>query len=210
MTWIDITQSLYNGMPVWPGDTPFSFHLTTRKVENGVVNVGQICCSTHSGTHADAPYHYDDKGRMIHELDVDLYIGEAQVIHLPNKTMIEADDIKKAGIKKGIRLLIRTDSVSDLSIFPEKYTYLHPNVGAVLAQKGIKLIGVDVPSVDFMDSKTLDAHHSLHRHGIHIIENLTLWELEAGFYDFIALPLSIQGADGCPVRAVAKRIEGSF
>lgn len=207
MTWIDISQPLYNGMPVWPGDTPFSFKLTMKKVENGVVNVGQICCSTHSGTHADAPYHYDDRGQRIHEVDLGLYIGEVQVIYLPNKAIIEGHDIEKADVKSGKRLLIRTDSVADLSVFPENYTYLHPNAGEVLAQKGIKLLGVDVPSVDFVDSKTLDAHYSLHRHGIHIIENLALEKLGAGFYDFIALPLPIQGADGCPVRAVVRRIK---
>lgn len=205
MTWIDISQPLYNGMPVWPGDTPFSFQLTMKKAENGVVNVGQICCSTHCGTHADAPYHYDDTGNQIHELDLDLYIGEAQVVCVPNKEIIRARDIEKAGVKEGNRLLIRTDSVTHPSVFPDSYTYLHPEVGEVLAEKGIRLLGLDVPSVDFKESKTLDAHHSLNRYGIHILENLVLGEVTEGIYDFIALPLPIRGADGCPVRAVVRK-----
>lgn len=209
MTWIDITQPLYNGMPIWPGDTPFSFRLTQKKVENGVVNVGQVCCSTHTGTHVDAPYHYDDAGLKIHELDLALYIGQVQVIHVLNKEVIRAVDIEAAGVKQGRRLLIRTDSVKNVSHFPEHYTYLHPDVAPFLEEKGVELIGVDVPSVDFVDSKRLEAHHSLHLHKIHILENVVLGGVEEGMYDLIALPLPIQGADGCPVRAILKRREGA-
>jgi arylformamidase len=129
------------------------------------------------------------------------------VIYVPHREQITAKDIRGAGVECVQRLLIRTDTAGDLSFFPEKYSYLHPDVGEMLAEKGVKLLGVDVPSVDFVDSKTLDAHHVLHQNGVHILENVVLNHVGEGMYDLIALPLPIRGADGCPVRAVLKKKE---
>ena len=60
--WIDISQPLTNEMAVWPGDTPFSFQLSFTKEQTGSVNIGQITTSVHSGTHIDAPFHFDHEG----------------------------------------------------------------------------------------------------------------------------------------------------
>jgi glycosyltransferase involved in cell wall biosynthesis len=65
-----------------------------------------------------------------------------------------------------------------------------------------RLIGLDVPSVDRTDSKTLPLHHALGEAKITILENLDLREVQPGIYELIALPLRLVGADGSPVRAV--------
>jgi arylformamidase len=204
---IDISRPLSNQTPTWPGDTPFDFELTWTKDASGSVNVGKLEMSTHTGTHIDAPFHFDTDGKKIHELDLAIYCGKAKVIHLPHEEMITAHELKKFDLTGTERLLIRTDSWEDSKRFPEKISYFHPDAAAYLGELGIKLIGVDVPSVDFIKSKELPAHHSFLAHSISILEGLNLYETEEGDYELIALPLPIAGGDGSPVRAILRTFE---
>ena len=80
-----------------------------------------------------------------------------------------------------------------------------PDVAAWLQEKGVRLLGLDLPSVDLIDAKVLQNHHALGRAGIWIVESLDLSEVAAGLYDFAAFPLKISGGDGAPVRAVLWR-----
>jgi arylformamidase len=77
-----------------------------------------------------------------------------------------------------------------------------------LVQGGVRLVGSDAPSMDEVDSKSLDSHRELVDAGVAILENLVLSEVPAGVYTLIALPLKLSEADASPVRAVL--IEGSF
>ena len=81
---------------------------------------------------------------------------------------------------------------------------LAPGVATALRGRSVTLIGVDVPSVDVLDSKDLPVHHEIGRCGIYILENLNLRDVEPGTYELIAFPLKIVGADGAPVRAVLR------
>ena len=83
---------------------------------------------------------------------------------------------------------------------------MEPGLPDWLADRGVRLIGVDLPSVDPLDSKTLDVHHALGRRGIIIVEGLWLADVPTGRYELIALPLRIVGADGSPMRAVLRRL----
>ncbi|MCS1351638.1 arylformamidase [Mechercharimyces sp. CAU 1602] len=204
MKWIDISQPLQEGMPVWPGDTPFSYDLTWTKEESGSVNVGQINLSTHTGTHVDAPFHFDEEGAKILDLDLSLYVGEVLVLHLPERTSIGVQELLTYDLTGVERLFIRTDAWKDYSSFPESITYMEPEIAPYLADKGVRLLGLDVPSVDPLDSKELRAHHALHAAGIHILEGAVLDQIDAGKYELIALPLPLKEADGSPVRAVLR------
>lgn len=84
----DISRSLQNGMPEWPGDTPFQYDVSWPMEESGSVNVGRLKLSTHTGTHVDAPFHFDTDGKRIMELELDLYIGPARVIDMQGKESI--------------------------------------------------------------------------------------------------------------------------
>ncbi|RIW32257.1 arylformamidase [Bacillus salacetis] len=202
MKLIDISQRLNNSTPVWPGDTPFSFSLNWSKSETGSVNVGNVRFSAHTGTHIDAPFHFDDNGRKVAELPLENFFGRALVVEISGKESIGAEELDGLDFKGATKLLIRTGSWMDKSVFPDEITYLRENIGPLLKQKGIKLIGVDVPSVDPLDSKELPAHHSLQRNGIGILEGIDLDGVEEKIYELASFPLSIEGADGCPVRAV--------
>ncbi|EDL65245.1 arylformamidase [Bacillus sp. SG-1] len=202
MKLIDIAQKLNNNTPVWPGDTPFNFSLNWSKEDTGSVNVGNINFSAHTGTHIDAPYHFDEDGKKVADLPLDSFFGNALVVEISEKESIGAEDLEDLDLRDVTQLLIRTNSWEDKSVFPSQITYLQENIGPFLKKNGIKLIGVDVPSVDPLDSKELKAHHSLQENGIGILEGIVLDGVEPKTYELAAFPLPLEEADGCPVRAV--------
>lgn len=204
--WIDITQTLESSIAHWPEDTPFTYEIPVTKADSGSVNIGKIETSTHIGTHIDAPFHFDDNGVRVDDLDINRYIGDATVIEVMDKALITEEVLKNFDIK-GTILLIRTKEKANQEIFPETIPVLTEKAIEYIARIGIELFGIDVTSVDPIDSKTLDNHHKLYRNDIMIIENAVLEDVTAGYYDFVALPLKIKGADGSPVRA-ALRLQG--
>jgi arylformamidase len=202
----DISMPLYNGVPGWPGDTPYAFDLAWTKEQSGSVNVGRLEMSTHTGTHIDAPFHFDNEGKRVIDLPLDLYTGPALVIDVTGSLEITADSIK-GKLKNGTkRVIFKTSCWRDRTIFPEEIVPVSPEVVPFLKQQGVSLIGVDMPSVDPLDSKELQAHHALHQHNIHILEGLVLDEIPEGEYELIALPLPLQDGDGSPVRAILKEM----
>lgn len=205
--WIDISQVLDEKIPVWPGDTPFQYKVSWSMEESGSVNVGQVTMSTHTGTHIDAPFHFEDDGKKVIELDINLYIGPARVIYVPFPESIGMKELQDVDLKGVKRLLIKTDAWRDKSVFPDSIPPIEPVLAAYLAEQGVQLLGLDLPSVDPLDSKELSAHHELNNHGIHLLEGLVLDAIEPGDYELAALPLAIAQADGSPVRAVIRKIE---
>ena len=99
---------------------------------------------------------------------------------------------------------LRTDGWLDSARFPEQIPMLAPGVATLLGEGGTVLVGVDLPSVDQIDSKHLPNHHALDTAGIRILEGLDLADVPPGAYELIALPLKLVGADGAPVRAVLR------
>jgi arylformamidase len=203
---VDISRRLENGMPVWPGDTPFQYEVSWPMEESGSVNVGSLQMSTHTGTHVDAPFHFDNDGKKIIELDLELYIGPVRIVDMQGKESIGAEDVKDIDLDGFKRVIFRTLSWKNASQFPGKIPYIKPSLGPYLAEKGIRLIGVDVPSVDPIDSKELPGHHSLNKNGIHILESVVLDHIEPGDYELIALPLPLVEGDGSPVRAILRNL----
>lgn len=202
--WIDITQTLKAGIPNWPGDTPFHFEVGLTKEKTGSVNIGKMMTSMHTGTHADAPFHFENEGETIDQLDVNVFIGECFVMDCRGIKEITRETLHSIDFKGVQRILLKTiDEICPK--FPKKIPVLHPNVAPFLKERGVVLVGVDNPSVDPLDSKEVSTHHALHQAGIHIVEGLVLEAIEQGFYDLIALPLKVAGADGAPVRAVVRK-----
>lgn len=204
--WIDVTQTLTNDIANWPGDEPFQFKLSATKEETGSVNIGSISTSTHIGTHMDAPFHFDNDGIKIHEIDVNRLIGEATLVEFIGEKLITHELLEHVDIK-GTIVIIKTKYEAHSDVFPDTVPVLTEDAIAYLSSIGIKVFGIDVPSVDEIDSKTLDNHHAFNRYDIINIENLLLENVTQGYYDFIGLPLNIVGADGSPIRAVIAKKE---
>jgi arylformamidase len=211
MKFLDVTRSLQSDLAPWPGDATFDYRLVARVAEGSSVNLGRIATSLHSGTHADAFFHFDDSGLTIDQFPPARYVGTAAVVDLTAKFAnattgeITIADLESAATAP--RLLVKTGAWPDSATFPAWIPVLADGVAAWMQGRGVKLLGLDLPSVDSLDSKTLTNHHALAAADIAIVEGLDLARAEAGVYQMAALPLKITGADGAPVRAVLWREE---
>lgn len=200
--WIDISQPLHKKTAHWPGDTPFSYETIYRKKDTGSVNIGKMTMSLHSGTHIDAPFHFLDDGDTVTELDVNRCIGPCLLIDVSNRDEMGVEVIQQQDYTGVDKVLFKTAAWKDRTVFPAKIPVLSLEAIDYLHDKGITLIGVDLPSVDHIDSKELPRHHRIHQYGMYILENVVLDNVSPGKYELIALPLPIEQADGSPVRAV--------
>jgi arylformamidase len=208
MTIIDISRELNENIAVWPGDTPFQLTNNLRREEGAAVNLTSLTLSAHTGSHVDAPRHFSDDPTGMAELDLRPYWGQAQLVTVakPDGPLYPADfaHVDLRGVE---RLLIHsTASQIDPAVFPEKFVYPAPELADFLGELGIILWGTDAPSVDPLNSKTMDGHNALQRNGIAILEGLWLNGVADGRYELVALPLKISGGDGSPVRAVLRAI----
>ena len=210
----DISRTLSNDFAEWPGDEPFHYRLTKEIAKGATVNLGAVTMSIHNGTHADARFHFDSKGASIEKAPVQVYLGRATVVDLAQsfsqsreKHLITLEDLRlhAEDIAATSRLLVKTDRWSDSTVFPEQIPVIAADVPAWLQKNGVKLLGLDLPSMDEIDSKSLQNHHALARAGIAIVESLDLSNVAPGIYNFAGLPLKIAGADGAPMRAILWR-----
>jgi len=192
----DITIPINAALAVWPGDTPFSYTASAW----GTITVGAVTMSCHTGTHADAPRHFLPHGEGIGELDPEVFVGECLVVEALGQGSLGPDTF--TGLALPPRVLVKTGAWTDHTVFPEAVPTLTADAVALLAAQGVQLFGIDVPSVDALDSKNLPIHHALAEANIHILESLDLREIPPGRYQLIALPLRLDGADGSPARAI--------
>ena len=209
----DISLPLNEDLAEWPGDAPFQFEFTKQIAKGDVVNLGKIDMSVHNGTHADGWFHFDSGAETIDRMPLENFFGPATIVDLTQKfsSGIEREitiadlETASAQLQTAPRLLVKTGIWRDPTIFPEWISVIAQDVPDWLKARGVKLIGVDVPSVDAVDAKVLRNHHALYAARIAIVESLDLSEIQAGVYNFAALPLKITGGDGAPVRAVLWR-----
>jgi len=201
---IDISLVLDKNLAAWPGDTEFDYELTWKRSAGATVNVGALRLSTHFGTHVDAPFHFLDDGAKLDELPLATFLGKALVVHVRGAHTISRRDLAR-DFAGPTRLLIRTDAWTDHRRFPETISVLDLDVPDWLGSQGVVLLGVDLPSVDPLDSKDLPIHHALARNQITILESLNLKDVEEGVYDLVAAPLKVGGGDAGPARALLIR-----
>ena len=210
----DISRTLSSDLAEWPDDEPCRFQLTREKTKGESVNLGAISMSVHNGTHADAQFHFDTNGESIEKAPLETYLGRATVVDLAQafldskeKHLITIEDLRPSAeaIAATSRLLVKTGRWSDSTVFPNQIPVIAADVPAWLQKNGVKLLGMDLPSVDEIDSKSLQNHHALAHAGIAIVESLDLNDVASGIYQFAALPLKIAGGDGAPMRAILWR-----
>ena len=208
MSLIDISLTLREGTPEWPGDTPFSCRWTWEMARGASVNVSALSGSPHVGTHADAPLHVQDGWLGVSDLPVDAFIGEATVVDVRRheSAVLELSDLSLAPQDiAGGRLLLQTGCSIAAGAFPDHWPVLSADCARALVDGGLRLLGVDAPSVDGRESRTLPVHRTLFAGGACILENLDLREVIPGRYMLHAAPVKIEGADAAPVRAVLQR-----
>lgn len=207
---IDISVPLAATTPPWPGDRPFSCGWTCRRDDGESVNLAAVTTSVHVGTHADAPLHVESGWPASEALAVDAFVGPCTVIALPETHVVTEDisiDLLRTMLGDAVRparLLLRTGRTVALGHFPGAWPTLSPEAAEWLVQRGLRLWGMDAPSVDRRESKTLPVHHALLGRGAFVLENLDLRAVFPGHYELMAAPVAITGADAAPVRALLR------
>jgi len=83
-----------------------------------------------------------------------------------------------------------------------RYSALEADAARWLVDRGVRLVGIDAPSVDAPDSSDLPVHRALLEAGVIIIENLALDCIAPGEWQCACLPIKLSGADGAPARVL--------
>lgn len=202
---IDVSQPVDATTACWPGDTPFTSHWVLHVDRGDTVTLSRMSTSPHNGTHADAPSHFLSGAPAIDEVPVEKYVGPCRVVERIGDGPVTAEEARRWRARRGDRILLRSRRRVDPTRFPAKFAHLTGESARVLADAGATLFGIDTPSVDHRDSKTLDAHKGLFRGGVAILENLDLSKVRPGRYRLLAQPLRLRGLDAGPVRALLER-----
>ena len=201
----DISPPITPDLQVFPGDTPPSRQVILDMSRGDPLTLSTWKSTVHVGAHADAPSHYGVDGRTIEQQPLELYCGACRVIHTGG-TLITPEMMPDIDTE---RLLIATGTYPDPTHWNDDFAALSPDLVDHLGASGVRLVGVDTPSVDPADSKDLPAHHRFLANDIAIIEGLVLADVPAGVYELIALPLNLVGFDASPVRAILRKATSS-
>ena len=202
----DLTPRISPRLGVWPGDTPVSRSVLLDLARGDTVTLSSLQATVHLGAHADAPSHYGHRAPAIGQRDLSLYLGLCQVIRVAAErgTRVEPEQVPQP-VKAG-RILLATGTFPDPDHWNDDFAALSPRLVDAFHHQGVRLIGIDTPSVDLMTSKDLPAHQAFLRHDMAILEGLVLREVPEGLYELIALPLPLEGFDASPGRAVLRTL----
>jgi arylformamidase len=211
--WYDISVPLKQGMnylsldPVPPKIYRFS------DVELGAkVTMSMLEIISHTGTHIDAPLHFIPGGSTISDMPLDATVGRARVIEIKDQEKIKVPELKKHNIKKGERLLFKTrnsPTVYESPTFVEDYVYLDGAAAEYLAEKKIRLFGLDNITIGYFkdEPNIVKTHQALLSAGIYILEACALGNVPPGEYELLCLPLLMYHGDAGPCRAILRPLE---
>lgn len=208
MTLYDISLTLSETLPTWPGDPKVQLKQISSIAEGDDANVTQVSMSVHTGTHIDAPDHFLGNGDTVDNIPLDLLVGKAVVVEILTEDMITKEDLKKVGVLAGIkRILFKTSNSAYWAAgnqeFQEDFIALGEDAAKYLVSIGIEVVGVDYLSIaPYADSAP--THRVLLEAGILIIEGLNLSRVTPGEYTLLCLPLKIGGSDGAPARVLLR------
>jgi arylformamidase len=203
----DISLPISPALPVWPGDPSVVLEQVVSMDAGAHDNISRLACSVHTGTHVDAPHHFLNDHRTVESLALDVLVGPAQVVQLPEDVkLVSADVLENAGLPAGIERLLLKTSNSGLWARGD-YTFNNDFVGISadgadwLVKYGIKLVGIDYLSVAPFH-QSVPTHRSLLTAGIIVVEGLDLSGVGPGSYRLYCLPLKLVGSDGAPARVI--------
>jgi arylformamidase len=209
--WIDVTATLDPATtPIYAGDTPMKFDFIKDMRKGDPLTLSAYSLGAHSGTHVDAPMHFVRDGASIERLSLDPFIGPARVIDVDDSVQaITAVELGRHQWKGAERVLFRTRSSvrgwMSSSTFHRDFAYIAPDAAQLLADAGVKLVGIDYISAEQFGAPAPLTHRILLGQGIPIVEGLSLANVTAGDYDAVILPIKVAGHEGAPARAILRR-----
>jgi arylformamidase len=202
---LDISVPVVNGGLVYPGNPEIRIEPHSELARGASSNLSRISFGSHTGTHVDAPRHFFEAGSAVDQLPLDVLIGPARVIAVPDGvTSVTAPLLHEHDLGGVERLLIRTRNSGYIreQEFRRDFAYVAPDAAAHLVSVGVRLVGVDYLSVEQFRSGHHQTHRTLLEHGVVIVEGLDLSAVQPGMYELCCLPLRLEGLDGAPARAV--------
>ena len=208
----DISITVTESIPTWPGDPPVSLQRAHAISRGDAANVSRLEAGVHTGTHIDAPVHFIEGARGIDSLPLEVLVGSCLVVAAdPPGTALRPEDLPAT---EATRILFKTRNSRHWAEGVEKFDEDFVAVGVELAEelirRGIRLVGVDYLSVEeFRAPFEHPVHRSLLEAGIVVLEGCNLSAIEPGPYQLVALPLKLGGSDGAPARAILIEIEPS-
>jgi len=203
----DVTVAVSEGVPIYEGDPRVEIE-SVRSIAGGDnANVSHLCLGAHTGTHVDAPNHFIDGTRRVEDLEIQKLVGPCRVIAVDSSvTSIEPADV---GNLNGVERVLFKTCNSAFWNEPEKgfrtdFTYISGDTARMLADAGVKLVGIDYLSVEKFGSNDFVTHITLLKSEIVIVEGLDLREVAPGDYEIFCLPLKYVGGtgDGAPARTI--------
>ena len=212
MKLLDLTLTVSENIPTFPGSPQPSF-VQDKNIKNDGYNSELLFLSSHTGTHLDAPYHFQEKGEKIHEISLKRLVSSAILVksrkkgdQLITKTDIQKFEKKHGKIPSGSSVIFWTGwqkMIKNTSYFVRN-PGLSTAAAKYLVSKKINLVGTDSPSIDLGKDKRFPVHHIFSKNNVLIVENLTnLEKIRSSKFHFVVLPLKLKGATGSPVRAIA-------
>jgi arylformamidase len=203
----DLSLPISPFMVTWPGDPPVRIEPRLRIARGDSVNVSDLRFGSHTGTHVDPPYHFDDQGVCVDDISLEVLIGRAWVCEVTSERDIDVAALHGNVPKGTLRLLLKTANSElwhrDMQEFSPAFVTLTVEAAHWVLEQGIRLLGVDYLSLDRPDCEGFPVHHALLGAGIVVVEGLDLSSLQTGWYNLYCLPLKVAGGDGAPARAVA-------
>ncbi len=206
----DVSLLLTEDLPLWPGDTGISMKLSSRLNNRGdSCNVTHLEMGVHTGTHIDAPFHFEPEGVGVDQLPLNVLIGPCRLFEMNDlRESIDRSHLESLNLEGVTRVLFKTKNsawwAQDDKIFHSDFIYLTTDGAHCLLEHGVKLVGVDYLSVERLNNPGHPTHHALLKKDVIIIEGLNLSKVSGGDYELIALPLKLMGADGAPTRVVLR------
>ena len=212
MKLLDLTLIISENIPTFPGSPQPSF-VQDKNIKNDGYNSELLFLSSHTGTHLDAPYHFQEKGEKIHEISLKRLVSSAILVKSRKKgdqpitkTDIQKFEKKHGKIPSGSSIIFWTGwqkMIKNTSYFVRN-PGLSTAAAKYLVSKKINLVGTDSPSIDLGKDKRFPVHHIFSKNNVLIVENLTnLEKIRSSKFHFVVLPLKLKGATGSPVRAIA-------
>jgi len=209
--WVDVSATLDPATtPVYEGDAPMAFRFLRDMRRGDPFTLSAYSMGAHSGTHVDAPMHFIRDGASVDRVPLDALIGRARVIEIPDAVQsIDGAELGRHAWRGAERVLFRTRSSARgwmrSATFHRDFAYIAPDAARLLADGGVRLVGIDYISAERFGAPAPETHRVLLGRGIPIVEGLMLESVRAGDYDLVVLPMKVAGHEGAPARAVLRR-----
>jgi arylformamidase len=208
--WIDVSVAVTGGMLHWPTDPAVKITLA-RSIDAGDdANVSHLDLGAHTGTHMDAPIHFVPGGDGIDAMPPEATVGPARVIAIEDPEAARPEELRRHEPRAGERLLLRSRNSDRDWVhqpFDPDFVHISPEGAELLAESGVRTVGVDYLSVGGYRGGGAETHRALLEAGVWIIEGLDLSSVEPGDYELVCLPVKIAGSDGAPARALVRPAE---